>query len=170
MSVFTVVILVTLLLINDHQTVTSFTRYIITYNSYTSRPNIHEPLYTVQIQALLSTTETATRSHWTNTSLQIMLFESTGKITTKTQHVLAASLLICCFWAKTCMSHLHLCLDQSETWHSLEQYCSILHLLQTISNARLFTTLQWKHNPVFGCVFLASKCIFFKHEHAVLLR
>ena len=67
MSVFTVVvILVTLLLINDHQTVTSFTRYIITYNSYTSRPNIHEPLYTVQIQALLSTTETATRSHWTN--------------------------------------------------------------------------------------------------------
>ena len=159
MSVFTVVvILVTLLLINDHQTVTSFTRYIITYNSYTSRPNIHEPLYTVQIQALLSTTETA------------IVLAAIGQITTKTQHVLAASLLICCFWAKTCMSHLHLCLDQSETWHSLEQYCSILHLLQTISNARLFTTLQWKHNPVFGCVFLASKCIFFKHEHAVLLR
>ena len=65
-----------------------------------------------------------------------------------------------------------LCLGQAATWHSLEQYWVVIHLLllQTERDTRSFSWLQLPHRPIFGVVFLASKCNFFKHLHAVRLR
>lgn len=75
-----------------------------------------------------------------------------------------------CSWVLTYLPQYFWCPGNAATWHSLEQYCSIIHLLHTISNARSFTFLQWKHTPSFGLFFLASKCIFFRHEHVILFR
>ena len=72
-----------------------------------------------------------------------------------------------CLWAFTWRSQYLLCTDQSAIWHSREQYCEILHLPQTMSNRRSFDTPQWKQFPNFGRVFLASKCIFFKHLQSI---
>ena len=61
------------------------------------------------------------------------------------------------------------CTGQCATWHSLEQYCTTLHSLQTGSSLRSTSFLQWKQCPVLGIAFLASEYSSFKHEQDVRL-
>lgn len=45
-----------------------------------------------------------------------------------------------CLWARTYKSHMRLWSSHPAIWHSLEQYWQTLHLQQTISNARSFSS------------------------------